>query len=71
VYDSAIKGIPNTQENILRELNSSMVIAPRNPHISYYLDPSHIITMPSNKDRLYIALYARAGAAAMPGGEDE
>ncbi|KAG4441311.1 hypothetical protein IFR05_003239 [Cadophora sp. M221] len=27
--------------------------------------------MPSNKDRLYIALYARGGAATMPGGEDE
>jgi hypothetical protein len=26
--------------------------------------------MPSNKDRLYVALYARGGAAKMPGGED-
>ncbi|TVY47527.1 hypothetical protein LOCC1_G003694 [Lachnellula occidentalis] len=27
--------------------------------------------MPSNKDRLYIVLYARGGTATMPGGEDE
>ncbi|KAF9693545.1 hypothetical protein EKO04_008470 [Ascochyta lentis] len=27
--------------------------------------------MPSDKDRLYIALYARAGAPQMPGGEDK
>ncbi|KAI9816366.1 MAG: hypothetical protein M1832_005123 [Thelocarpon impressellum] len=26
--------------------------------------------MPSNKDRIYIALYARGGSATMPGGED-
>ncbi len=28
-------------------------------------------TMPSNKDRLYVALYARGGQARMPGGEDK
>ena len=27
--------------------------------------------MPSNKDRLYVALYARGGQARMPGGEDK
>ncbi|KAF1993982.1 hypothetical protein P154DRAFT_625054 [Amniculicola lignicola CBS 123094] len=27
--------------------------------------------MPSNKDRLYVALYARSGAPKMPGGEDK
>lgn len=27
--------------------------------------------MPSDKDRLYVALYARSGAAKMPGGEDK
>lgn len=27
--------------------------------------------MPSDKDRLYIALYARSGPATMPGGEDK
>lgn len=27
--------------------------------------------MPSGKDRLYIALYARSGAPTMPGGEDK
>ncbi|KAF7532236.1 hypothetical protein G7054_g8143 [Neopestalotiopsis clavispora] len=27
--------------------------------------------MPSNKDRLYIALYARGGKSVMPGGEDK
>ncbi|KAF4509389.1 hypothetical protein G6O67_003565 [Ophiocordyceps sinensis] len=26
--------------------------------------------MPSSKDRLYVALYARGGASMMPGGED-
>ncbi|PVH73063.1 hypothetical protein DL98DRAFT_59174 [Cadophora sp. DSE1049] len=34
-------------------------------------ETQHNYTMPSNKDRLYVALYARAGAAKMPGGEDE
>ena len=27
--------------------------------------------MPSSKDRLYLALYARSGAPKMPGGEDK
>lgn len=27
--------------------------------------------MPSNKDRLYVALYARGGSATMPDGEDK
>jgi hypothetical protein len=31
----------------------------------------HLPRMPSGKDRLYIALYARSGALKMPGGEDK
>jgi hypothetical protein len=32
--------------------------------------PSLYSKMPSNKDRLYVALYARGGAPTMPGKED-
>ena len=34
------------------------------------LYPIICLVMPSNKDRLYVALYARGGKVKMPGGED-
>ena len=49
----------------------TLVAIPELVYNPFYIDTLYIFTMPSNKDRLYVALYARAGAATMPGGEDE
>lgn len=48
-------------------LDKNQIIEP--PH--YFTPPNTKSPMPSNKDRLYVALYARGGEPKMPKKEDK